>query len=154
MQQLKNNLGIFLRVITYIAVLLFCIVIIMHLMQFIYIILIASNGDNLKAFAGIFFFIVVLFNESEYSFIHEISSGRLRYSLLVFGELTPNNLLIGATNIDESIIIDVAYISLLLSSGIFSLAYLYNLYCKAVSKFDYNLILIPVMLQYLFLSLQ
>ena len=79
--------------------------------------------------------------------------GRLRYSLLVFGELTPNNLLIGATNIDESIIIDVAYISLLLSSGIFSLAYLYNLYCKAVSKFDYNLILIPVMLQYLFLSL-
>ena len=60
MQQLKNNLGIFLRVITYIAVLLFCIVIIMHLMQFIYIILIASNGDNLKAFAGIFFFIVVL----------------------------------------------------------------------------------------------
>ena len=35
----------------------------------------------------------------------------------------------------------------------FSLAYLYNLYCKAVSKFDYNLILIPVMLQYLFLSL-
>lgn len=101
----------------------------------------------------LFFFIVVLFNESEYSFIHEISSGRLRYSLLVFGELTPSNLLIGATNIDESIIIDVAYISLLLSSGIFSLAYLYNLYCKAVSKFDYNLILIPVMLQYLFLSL-
>ena len=88
-----------------------------------------------------------------YSFIHEISSGRLRYSLLVFGELTPNNLLIGATKIDESIIIDVAYISLLLSSGIFSLAYLYNLYCKAVSKFDYNSILIPVMLQYLFLSL-
>ena len=104
-------------------------------------------------FVILFFFIVVLFNESEYSFIHEISSGRLRYSLLVFGELTPNNLLIGATNIDESIIIDVAYISLLLSSGIFSLAYLYNLYCKAVSKFDYNLILIPVMLQYLFLSL-
>ena len=98
-------------------------------------------------------FIVFVIYESEYSFIHEISSGRLRYSLLVFGELTPNNLLIGATNIDESIIIDVAYISLLLSSGIFSLAYLYNLYCKAVSKFDYNLILIPVMLQYLFLSL-
>lgn len=104
-------------------------------------------------FVILFFFIVVLFNESEYSFIHEISSGRLRYSLLVFGELTPNNLLIGATKIDESIIIDVAYISLLLSSGIFSLAYLYNLYCKAVSKFDYNSILIPVMLQYLFLSL-
>lgn len=70
-------------------------------------------------FVILFFFIVVLFNESEYSFIHEISSGILRYSLLVFGELTPNNLLIGATNIDESIIIDVAYISLLLSSGIF-----------------------------------